>query len=127
MSTTASNKAKGRRLQYWVAEKVAQLLGVTFDQQDDLCPVHSREMGQSGSDTFIRDKELAKKFPYSIECKNTEKVNLYAFIEQAKSNTKEGQQWLVVHKKNRSKPVVIVDADHFFELLASIIKVGSDG
>lgn len=127
MGTTASNKAKGRRLQYWVAEKVAQLLGVTFDQQDDLCPVHSREMSQSGDDVFIRDKALAEKFPYSIECKNTEKVSLYAFIEQAKANTKEGQEWLVVHKKNRSKPVVVMDAEHFFALAAKVLKENKNG
>jgi hypothetical protein len=117
---TSSAKAKGRNFQYWVAKKIAQLLGVTFNQQDDLCPVHSREMGQSGSDIYIRDRELFSKFPYSIECKNTEKMNLYAYIDQVKANTKDGQPWLVFHKKNRSKPIVIMDAEHFFDLYTKI-------
>ena len=113
---TSSKKAKGRNLQYWVANKLAWLFNIEFVQSDDLCPIHSREMGQSGADVFIRERSMYDKFPYDIECKNTEKVSLYAFIEQAKSNTKEGRQWLVFHKKNRCKPVVIMDAEHFFEM-----------
>lgn len=114
---TSGCKAKGRRFQYWVAEKVAELLGVEFNQQDDLCAVHSREMGQSGTDVYVRDRELKKLFPYDVECKNTESVSLYKYIEQAKGNTKSENQWIVFHKKNRSKPIVILDAEHFFELL----------
>lgn len=117
MSSVSSRKAKGRRLQYWVAEKVATLLGVTFDQQDDTCPVHSREMGQSGSDVYIRDKELAKRFPYSIECKNTETFSMYSTIKQVKANTKPGQEWVIFHKKNHSDPVAVISAEHFFELI----------
>jgi hypothetical protein len=120
---TASAKAKGRNFQYWVAHKIAEILGVTFNQQDDLSPIHSREMGQRGCDVYIRDKELAEKFPYAIECKNTEKISVYAYIEQAKVNTKEGQQWLVFHKKNRSKPIVIMDAEHFFKLYKEYMEV----
>ena len=112
---TSSCKAKGRKLQYWVAEKIAELLGVKFDQQDDLCPIHSREMGQKNTDVYIRNQEIASKFPFDVECKNTETVSLYKDVEQAKSNTKKGNQWLVVHKKNNSKPVVILDAEYFFK------------
>ena len=114
---TASCKAKGRNLQYWVAHRVAKLFGITFVQSDDLCPIHSREMGQAGVDVYIRDKTLYDKFPYDIECKNTETVSLYQYIEQAKANTKDKRNWLVVHKKNRSKPIVIMDAEHFFNIL----------
>lgn len=120
--STASRKAKGRNLQYWVAGKVAELFGLTFSYGDDLCPVKSRGMGQQGADVFITDKELARKFPYDIEAKNTEQAPIYKFIEQAKANTKEGSQWLIVHKKNYSKPIVIMDAEHFFELYKSILK-----
>ena len=120
MSKVASRKAKGRRLQYWVAEKVATLLGVTFDQQDDTCPVHSREMGQKGADVYIRDMELAKSFPYSIECKNTETFSIYNVIKQVKANTKEGQEWVIFHKKNHSDPVAIISAEHFFDILKKI-------
>ena len=114
--TTASKKAKGRNFQYWVARKVADLFGIEFIQSDDLCPVHSREMGQKGADVFIRNKEFYTMFPYDIECKNTETISVYGYIRQAKANTKENRQWLVFHKKNKSKPIVIMDAEHFFAL-----------
>ena len=118
---TASCKAKGRNLQYWVAKQIAKIFNTVFDQQDDLCPIHSREMGQSGTDVYIRDRAMSNKFKYDIECKNTEKVSLYAYIDQAKSNTKKGREWLVIHKKNNSKPVAIMDATHFFNLVKDTI------
>ena len=112
-----SAKAKGRSFQYWVAEKVAWLFNLKFDNQDDNCPIRSRSMGASGNDVWT----VGLDFPYSIECKNIETVSLYKWIEQVKANTKEGQHWLLFHKKNRSKPIVILEADVFFDLLKYVI------
>lgn len=114
---TSSKKAKGRSLQHWACNKIAELYNIKFDQQNDQCPIHSRDMGQSGTDVLIRNKELYEHFIYDLECKNTETISVYSYIEQAKANTKEGRQWCVIHKKNRGKPIVIIDGDHFFELL----------
>ena len=41
----SSRKGKGRKLQYFVCERIASLFNIKFDQNDDACPVHSREMG----------------------------------------------------------------------------------
>jgi hypothetical protein len=117
---TSSKKAKGRSLQYWVCNKIAELYEFEFDQQNDQCPIHSRDMGQSGTDVLIRDKQLYESFKYDVECKNTETISVYSYIDQAKANTKEGRNWAVIHKKNKSKPIVIIDADHFFNLLKQI-------
>ena len=46
---------------------------------------------ESGNDVYITDKSLYDKFPYAIECKNTETVSLYSYIEQVKANAKDGQ------------------------------------
>ena len=119
-SKIASRKAKGRNLQKWVCQKIADLFDIIYDQQDDTCPIHSREMGQSGTDVCIRSADLKNKFIYDIECKNTESVSLYNWIKQAQANTETPRQWLVVHKKNHSHPIVILDAVHFFELLKNI-------
>jgi hypothetical protein len=40
-----------------------------------------------------------------------------AWIEQAKQNQKEGTDWLLVIRKNRIDPVIVMDADRFFDLL----------
>ena len=118
--STASRKAKGRNLQYWVAGKVAELFGLTFSYGDDLCPVKSRGMGQSGRDVFLSDSKLDELFPFDLECKNTETVSLYAYIEQAKANARAEDSWMVIHKKNRSKPIVIMDAEKFFEIYRKV-------
>lgn len=116
-STPASRKAKGRNFQYFIARRLAKVFGIEFDQQDDLCPIHSREMGQSGADVFIREREMHNKFPFDIECKNQEKISLYAYIRQAEANTTEGRNWLIFHKKNHSKPIAVLDAEVFFQLI----------
>jgi len=56
-----------------------------------------------------------KAFPYGIECKNLAKVAVYKFYEQAM--THGDAEPLVVVKQNRSKPLAIVDLEHFVELV----------
>jgi hypothetical protein len=116
-----SAKNKGARLQKWVCQKIADIFDIEFDNQDDQCLIHSREMGQSGTDIILRG-DIYNKFPYAIECKNTEKLSLYPTIEQAKNNTQLGQDWLIVHKKNRSEPIVIMDWEAFEKLFKRSIK-----
>lgn len=121
---TSSRKAKGRDLQYWVARQIGKLFGIEFNNQDDLCPIKSRGMGQSGNDVYLTDAELFEKFPYAVECKNTETISTYAYIRQVKENSQENQEWLVIHKKNYHKPIVILDAEHFFDLYKKLIDAG---
>lgn len=108
-----SAKAKGRTLQQWVCQKVSELTGFAYGKD---CPIESRPMGQSGVDVRL-EEDVLKVFPFSIECKNQEKWSLLTWVEQAKQNRKEGTYWLLVVKKNRIKPIVIMDAEEFFELL----------
>jgi len=76
--------------------------------------LESRPMGSQGED-IIMGRESREKFPYSIECKNQETVNVWKAYEQASENCK-GYEPLVVIKRNRHKPLVLVDAEHFVEL-----------
>ena len=39
------------------------------------------------------------------------------WITQAQNNTPEGREWLLVIKKNKKKPVVMLDMEHFFSLM----------
>lgn len=104
---TQSAKAKGRRLQQWVRD----LLMNTFNLEEG--DVESRSMGASGEDIML--SPLARSFfPYSVECKNTEKVNIWKSYEQAKSNCKQFEPMLVV-KRNKSKPLIIIDAEYFIQ------------
>ena len=103
-----SAKAKGRKLQKWFTEVLIERLKL---DKDDL---ESRPMGSQGED-IIMGKESRTKFPYSIECKNVERLNVWDAYSQAEANCKTYEP-LVVIKRNRSKPLVVVDAEHFIEL-----------
>jgi hypothetical protein len=105
---TSSAKAKGRRLQQWVAKMLVEHLNA--DEED----LESRPMGSSGED-IIMGKQTRQIFPYSVECKNQEKVNIWSAMEQAESNCKSYEP-LVVIKKNGKKPLAVVDAEYFVEL-----------
>ena len=114
-----SAKNKGMRLQKWVCSKISKLIGIGYNQQDDLCLIHSRESGLSGVDIILRGNAL-KTFPYSIECKSSEQLNLLKTIQQAKSNRIEGTDWLIVYKRKAfKKPIVIMDWYTFEKLIES--------
>jgi hypothetical protein len=107
---TQSAKAKGRKLQQWFTKLLVDVLGL--DEED----MESRPMGSQGED-IIMGKLSRSRFPYSIECKNQEAVNVWKAYAQAEENCK-GYEPLVVIKRNRSKPLVLVDAEHFVGLFA---------
>ena len=71
-------------------------------------------MGVSGSDVQL--SPLARKsFAYDVECKSLAKVGVYRYVEQCEN--RGATQPLVIVKQNRSSPLAVVDAEHFFELL----------
>ena len=105
---TSSAKAKGRKLQQWFANVLVETLGL--DSED----LESRPMGSQGED-IILGKQSRQLFPYSVECKNQEAVNVWKAYEQATENCK-GYEPLVVIKRNRSKPLIVMDAEAFVRL-----------
>jgi hypothetical protein len=102
-----SAKAKGRKLQQWVRDKLIDLLDVHPED------IESRSMGAGGED-LIMARAARQKFPYSIECKNVEKLNVWEAYEQAKANCGDYEP-LVVMKKNNKKPLVVIDAEFFIK------------
>ena len=105
---TSSAKAKGRRLQQWFRDLLIEKLDVHPED------IESRSMGAGGED-LIMARAAREKFPYSIECKNQESVNLWKSYEQAQENSKDYEP-VVVLKRNNSKPLVLVDAEYFVKL-----------
>jgi len=105
---TQSAKAKGRRFQQWVRDKLIESLGIHPED------IESRSMGAGGED-LIMSRSAREKFPYSIECKNQESLNIWKSYEQAQQNSGNYEP-IVVIKRNNVKPLVLVDADYFVEL-----------
>ena len=106
---TSSAKAKGRRLQ----QEVQQALLQTFDdlEADD---IKVAIMGESGEDVKF-SPAARRKFPYSIECKNVEKLNIWGALKQAEDNAKTHKP-LLVFKRNRSKTYVALEMEDFLKL-----------
>ena len=103
-----SAKAKGRRLQQQFRELLIEELGIHPED------IESRSMGAGGED-LIMARAAREKFPYSIECKNVEKLNVWEAYKQASENSKDYEP-LVVMKKNNHKTLVVLDAESFVKL-----------
>jgi hypothetical protein len=108
-----SAKAKGRRLQQRLAADVVSLFPTL--QADD---VTSRSSGATGSDLLL-SPAAANVFPYSLEAKNVEKVNVWQSWEQAVANAgRESREPLLVLARNATPPLAVVSWDHLMLLAA---------
>ena len=105
---TSSAKQKGRKLQQWMRDLLIEKLGVHPED------IESRSMGSQGED-LIMARAAREKFPLSIECKNQEAVNVWKSYEQASENSGEYEPVLVI-KRNKSKPLVVIDAEYFVSM-----------
>ena len=105
---TQSANAKGRRLQQWFRDLLIEKLNIHPED------IESRSMGAGGED-LIMARAAREKFPYSVECKNQEKINLWESYNQAQQNSKNHEP-VVILKRNNSKPLILVDAEYFVKL-----------
>ena len=110
-----SAKAKGRRLQQQFRELLIEELGIHPED------IESRSMGAGGED-LIMARAAREKFPYSIECKNVEKLNVWEAYKQAEENSKDYEP-VVVMKKNNHKTLVVLDAEHFVKIHKDLDKI----
>ena len=112
-----SAKAKGRRLQNLVRDK----LRVAFPKlhEDD---IQSQTMGMGGED-IVRSPAAREVIPYSFECKNVERLQIWKAIEQCESNNHYYDNPAIVFKKNRKDPYVAIPLDTFIELIREEVDV----
>ena len=110
-NTPSSRKAKGRNLQNFVHENILASFK-TLEPGD----VKKAIMGESGIDIKL-SPHARRIFPYGVECKNTEKINIWSAISQCEDNAiKEGLTPLLVIKRNRIEPHVVLRWDDFVKL-----------
>lgn len=107
----SSAKAKGRRHQQWVRDKIYQ----TFPQLEE-GDVRSTSMGAGGEDLQL-SPAARKVFPYSVECKAFKTFAIYKVLDQASSNAPKGAEPIAIIKGDRQRPLAVIDAEHFFELV----------
>jgi len=120
--TTSSAKAKGRKLQQLVRDKLIALLTPRGIVEDD---VKSTGMGQGGEDVQL--SPAARKYmPVSIECKRYSKFAIYGLYEQAEKASGSYEPLLVI-QGDRKKPLAIVSLDYYLSLEECRIKGEHDG
>lgn len=108
----ASAKAKGRRLQ----NQIATLIRAWFGLSD--LEVRPAIMGETGMDIKLGEKARSI-FPYAIECKQTETLNVWKALDQARANAeKENLTPILVFSRNRSPVYVVMPILPFFDLVA---------
>ena len=105
-----SRRRKGRRLQNLVRAKILN----TFDilRPTD---VSIAKTGEGGAD--IKLSRIAKRIlPYQFECKYQERLStLHRWFAQSK---KHGRlEPILICKMNDKKPLLIMDLDHFFDII----------
>ena len=105
-----SAKNKGKRLQNTIRDVLLE----TFDtlEPDD---IKSAVMGDSGEDIQL-SPAARKLIPYSIECKNQEKLNIWGALEQAEKNSGNSNP-VLIFKRNRSKTYAVLEIEDFIKLI----------
>ena len=112
---TKSRKAKGRRLQNFVRDKI--LKSFPHLKKKD---VSTANTGQNGSDILL-SKTGRKLVGVNFECKNQNKMKtIYDWYKQSSKNSKGLVPPLtpcVAMKMNTRAPLVVLDLDDFFTLI----------
>ena len=106
-----SSKAKGRRLQNLVRDKLREKFSTALEEDD----IKSAIMGTVGED-IVLSPAARKKIPFSFECKNVERLQLWKSVEQAESNS-NGRTAVIVVKKNGRDPYVALPLDDWLDLI----------
>lgn len=107
---TSSAKAKGRRLQNNVRKLLLETLELENEEHID-----TATMGESGEDIKL-SPTARKKFPFSVECKNQERLNIWSALEQSEQNAKKYHP-IVVFKRNYSKTYIAMELEHFLDVI----------
>jgi len=111
---TASKKAKGRKLQNDVRLKLLDKFSVL--EEDD---IRTAVMGESGEDIKL-SPAAQRLIPFSFECKNQERLNIWSSLEQAEDNC-NGRTPVLVFKRNRSKTYITIEFDNFLKMIGDKI------
>ena len=105
---TSSAKSKGRRLQQLVVQKLLDKFKQLTERD-----MQSTPMGCTGDDIKLSETAY-KMFPYSVECKNQERLNIWDALKQA--NGRQGTP-LLVFSRNRTPVYCALTLDDFLKLI----------
>jgi hypothetical protein len=114
-----SAKAKARRLQNYCRDTLRALFP-DLSAND----IQSAIMGERGEDIVLSDKAKAR-LGISVEAKARGKLAITEWYCQCQRNS-EGREAVLVVKADGRKELAVVNADHYFALLAHALNNSSD-
>lgn len=116
-TSVRARKQKGYDFQKQIAERLREKFGL--EERD----IVSTPSSVKGEDLLLSNKAI-ECFPYGVEVKRQEKLNIWESLKQADINAnimkkkhKTVFKPLLVFKRNRSKAYVCLEFDDFLELL----------
>tara|TARA_R100000808_G_scaffold25034_1_gene60693 strand:+ start:15599 stop:15946 length:348 start_codon:yes stop_codon:yes gene_type:complete len=112
MPSPKSSKAKGRRLQNLVRDKLRAAFDSLLEEDD----IKSQIMGMTGED-IVLSPAARKLIPYSIECKNVERLNVWKCIKQAEDNVQKDCNPALVIKRNQQSPYILIPLDEWISII----------
>jgi len=104
----ASSKAKGRRFQQYIRDLLLKAAD-TLEEDD----IRSTSMGAPGEDIQL-SPAARKVYPYAIECKAVEKLNIWEAIRQAKENARKYIP-VVCFKRNNHEAWIAMPLKEYME------------
>jgi hypothetical protein len=121
---TSSCKAKGRRLQDLVRQELRRI-GAQYGLVDD--DIKAAQMGAFGED-IVLSPAARKILDLWVECKNVEKLNVVGVFEKHREKYEpKGGIVLLVHSKNRTKPMVTLALADFLPLYEARLREKENG
>lgn len=111
----SSCKAKGRLAQQLVRDELLKRAPDHITEAD----IRSTSMGSAGVD-ILMSTAATRVYPYAIEVKCQESLNIWAALEQAESNRATGlgaTTPLLCFKRNRSEMYVALKFTDFLDLI----------
>ena len=107
-----SSKAKGRRLQNFVRDKLREIYTPELHEDD----IKSQTMGMTGED-IVLSPAAREICPFSFECKNVERLQMWQAIDQCETNKPDHSAPAVVFKKNGKDPYIAIPFKVFCDML----------
>lgn len=111
-NTSASRKQKGRSHQQYIVRRLLE----TFEGLTER-DVVSVPMGVNSEDVRL-SAEGFRRFPYAVEAKNVEKLNIWAALKQAETG-RQGVP-LLVFKRNRTDVYCALKFEDFLTLIKTL-------
>lgn len=107
-----SAKAKGRNAQKEVRDELLSRAPTNITDKD----IRSTSMGVTGVDIQLSG-EAERVFPYAIEVKCQESLNIWSALEQAEQNREANLTPILCFKRNRSEMYVAMKFQDFLNLM----------